>query len=229
MTKEPPDSRPLPRAHQRWAAIAALVIITALIIPAACGGEQLSTPANPPLAPGPTATAAQSPMVEPTWTPSPTAEPTATPAKPPATKEPEPTNPPTRNSGVPQGQTIFLANCAVCHGTGGEGQPDWHVKKPDGILPAPPLNGDGHTWHHGDGTLYTYVSKGGKAYEFPDIPSFKSGMPGFGEVLSHEEIVAVIEYLKSLWGDKVAQGPGLMKRESQALASENDPFPPAPR
>ena len=103
------------------------------------------------------------------------------------------------------------------------------MKKPDGILPAPPLNGDGHTWHHGDGTLYTYVSKGGKAFESLDLPSFKSGMPGFGEILSHEEIIAVIEYLKSLWGDKVAQGLGLMKRETQALVSENDPFSPAPR
>ena len=101
------------------------------------------------------------------------------------------------------------------------------MKKPDGILPAPPLNGDGHTWHHGDGTLYTYVSKGGKFYESPDIPSFKSGMPGFGETLSREEIIAAIKYLKSLWGDKVAEGFGLMQRESQTLISENDPFPPA--
>ncbi len=96
-------------------------------------------------------------------------------------------------------------------------------------MPAPPLNGDGHTWHHGDGILYTYVNKGGNAFESPDLPSFKSGMPGFGEILSHEEIIAVIEYLKSLWGDKVAQGLGLMKRETQALVSENDPFPSAPR
>ena len=96
------------------------------------------------------------------------------------------------------------------------------MKNPDRVLPAPPLNGDGHTCHHGDGTLYTYVNKGGKAFESPDLPSF-------GEILSHEEIIAVIEYLKSLWGDKVAQRLGLMKRESQALVSENAPFPPAPR
>ena len=101
------------------------------------------------------------------------------------------------------------------------------MKKPDGVLPAPPLNGDGHTWHHGDGTLYTYVSGGGKTFESPDIPSFKSGMPAFGETLSHEEIKAVIEYVKSLWGDKVSRGLGLRLRESQALVSENDPFPPA--
>ena len=113
----------------------------------------------------------------------------------------------------------------MCHGTSGEGQPEWHVKKADGTLPPPPLNGDGHTWHHGDGTLYTYVSRGGEFYESPDIPSFKSGMPAFGETLSHDEIFTVLEYLKSLWGEKFAEGFGVMKRESQSLVSENDPYP----
>ena len=99
------------------------------------------------------------------------------------------------------------------------------MKKADGTLPPPPLNGDGHTWHHGDGTLYTYVSRGGEFYESPDIPSFKSGMPAFGETLSHDEIFTVLEYLKSLWGEKFAEGFGVMKRESQSLVSENDPYP----
>ena len=99
------------------------------------------------------------------------------------------------------------------------------MEKTGGTLPPPPLNWDGHAWHHGDGTLYTYVSQGGTFYESPDIPSLKSGMPAFREVLSHDELIAVIEYVKSLWGDKVAQGLGLMKRDSQALASETDPYP----
>ena len=132
---------------------------------------------------------------------------------------------PGQDQALLQGQKIFGANCAVCHGQGGEGQPSWHVRKSDGALPPPPLNGDGHTWHHGDGTLYTYVSKGGAAY---DSPSYKSAMPAFGDKLSHEEIVAVINYLKSLWGDRVAEGLGVVKRESQASASENDPFPNPP-
>ena len=69
------------------------------------------------------------------------------------------------------------------------------------------------------------MSRGGKAFESPDIPSFKSGMPAFGEVLSHDDIIAVIEYAKSLWGDKVAEGLVLKKRASQALVSETDPYP----
>ena len=121
------------------------------------------------------------------------------------------------------GQQLFTANCAACHGVMGEGQPNWHIPKADGILPAPPLNGDGHTWHHADGFLYRVVSQGGKIQETPTVPSFKSGMPAFGTVLSHDEIVAVLDYVKSLWGDKAKLG--FLIRESQALASENDPLP----
>ena len=128
-------------------------------------------------------------------------------------------------SRVSQGESIFHANCAACHGPSGEGQPEWHIRKPDGLLPAPPLNGDGHTWHHGDGTLYKIVSQGGAIYESPDLPNYKSGMPAFGETLSHEEIIAVISYVKSLWGEKMAEGLGLPIIESQALVSETDPFP----
>ena len=121
------------------------------------------------------------------------------------------------------GQEIFSANCAVCHGAGGEGQPDWHIKKDDGTLPAPPLNGEGHTWHHADGLLYRIVSQGGAIFEDPSLPGFKSAMPAFDETLTREEIISVLTYIRSLWGDKVKRG--LSIRESQALTSQDDPFP----
>ena len=123
----------------------------------------------------------------------------------------------------PTGRELFASNCAACHGAGGEGQPDWHVRKDDGRLPPPPLNGDGHTWHHADGLLYRIVNEGGKIFEDPSYPSFKSAMPAFGDQLSHEEIVAVLAHIKDLWGDKTKRG--LSIRESQALVSEEDPFP----
>ena len=126
---------------------------------------------------------------------------------------------------VSRGQELFAANCATCHGAGGEGQSDWHITKADGTLPAPPLNGDGHTWHHGDGLLYRIVSEGGQTLEGSAYTSFKSAMPAFGERLSHEEIVAVLTYLKSLWGDTMKRGLSIV--ESQALVSEQDPFPPS--
>ena len=132
---------------------------------------------------------------------------------------PTPVSPPTEQV-VPTGRDLFASNCAACHGAAGEGQPDWHIEKADGTLPAPPLNGDGHTWHHGDGLLYRIVSQGGA---IPEMPSYKSGMPAFGDHLSRQEIMDVLAYVKSLWGDKTKRG--LSIRESQALVSEQDPFP----
>ena len=128
-----------------------------------------------------------------------------------------------QQSELERGQSVFQENCAVCHGENGEGQPDWHIPLSSGVLPAPPLNGDGHTWHHGDGTLYRTVSLGGSIFESPDVPKFRSGMPPFGKKLTPEEIVAVINYAKSLWGDKMSRG--LVITEAQARVSETDPFP----
>ena len=124
----------------------------------------------------------------------------------------------------PDGREIFAANCAVCHGPSGQGQPGWNIPMRDGTLPPPPLNGDGHTWHHPDGFLYRYVSGGGRMLEGAGLPGFKTAMPAFGEQLTHEEIIAVLEYVKSLWGDKASRG--LSIRESQAAASQRDPYPP---
>ena len=121
------------------------------------------------------------------------------------------------------GKRLFAANCAVCHGTGGQGQADWHIPNEDGTLPPPPLNGDGHTWHHSDGLLYRIVSMGGQFQEVPDLSGFRSAMPAFGERLSRDEIVQVLTYVKSLWGDKTSRGASI--GEWQARASETDPFP----
>ena len=122
------------------------------------------------------------------------------------------------------GQETFTSTCAACHGDTGQGQPNWHIPKEDGTLPAPPLNGEGHTWHHPDGFLYRVVSQGGRIQEGPGVPDFKSGMPAFGDNLSHEEIVEVLTYVKSLWSGKTSRS-GLSISESQAFVSEGDPFP----
>ena len=123
----------------------------------------------------------------------------------------------------PKGREVFRANCAACHGVDAAGQPDWHISNPDGTLPPPPLNGDGHTWHHGDGLLYRVVKLGGQQFEDPRFPDFKSAMPAFGDQLTHEEIIEVLTYIKSLWEGKTSRG--LSIQEAQALASEVDPFP----
>ena len=60
--------------------------------------------------------------------------------------------------------------------------------------------------------------------EDPSYPGFKSAMPAFGDRLSHEQIIEVLTYVKSLWGDKTSRGLSIV--ESQSLVSEQDPFPP---
>ena len=123
---------------------------------------------------------------------------------------------------VERGERIYVTHCASCHGQSGEGEPHWNIKKSDGTLPPPPLNGSGHTWHHGDGTLYKQVKLGGG---YLDLPGFKSGMPAFGEQLSDREIVDVLAYVKSLWVDQTIRGVSI--REAQIEVSKNDPFPVA--
>ena len=122
------------------------------------------------------------------------------------------------------GPEVFTSICSACHGLQGEGQPNWHIPMENGTLPAPPLNGDGHTWHHGDGFLYRVIRDGGKFQEDPVLlPNFKSAMPAFGAQLSHQEIVAVIAHIKEWWGDKTSRGLSIV--EAQANKSIGDPLP----
>jgi mono/diheme cytochrome c family protein len=43
------------------------------------------------------------------------------------------------------GQALYREQCASCHGTNLEGQPDWRSPDENGILPAPPHDEAGHT------------------------------------------------------------------------------------
>lgn len=96
------------------------------------------------------------------------------------------------------GQALYSANCASCHGAKLEGQPDWMKRLPNGRLPAPPHDETGHTWHHSDKQLFTIVKFGLGAIS----PGYESDMPALEEVLSDEEIVEVLAYIKSKWPDR---------------------------
>ena len=98
------------------------------------------------------------------------------------------------------GQSIFAAECAACHGTNLEGQTNWRTRGADGLLPAPPHDASGHTWHHDDRTLFT-LTKYGLAGLMENPPP--SGMPTYEGVLDDEEIIAVLSYIKSTWPDEL--------------------------
>ncbi len=102
------------------------------------------------------------------------------------------------------GAAIYAENCASCHGVNLEGEANWQSPNPDGTLPAPPHNEDGHTWHHSDRLLFNYTKLGGKgAMAQQGLLDFNSAMPAFGADLSDREINAVLAYIKSRWPEDI--------------------------
>ncbi len=98
------------------------------------------------------------------------------------------------------GKDIYFEQCASCHGEKLEGQPNWRTPLENGRLPAPPHDESGHTWHHGDELLFELTKKGPAAVAGT---GYESDMPGFEGVLSDQQIVAVLSYIKSQWPEKV--------------------------
>ncbi|WP_299368599.1 cytochrome c [uncultured Tateyamaria sp.] len=97
---------------------------------------------------------------------------------------------------VTLGRNIYADQCAACHGAQLEGQSNWRTPGEDGLLPAPPHDATGHTWHHDDETLFT-LTKYGLAGLMENPPA--SGMPAYEGVLRDEEIIAVLSFIKSTW------------------------------
>jgi len=102
---------------------------------------------------------------------------------------------------VALGASVYEANCASCHGANLEGQANWRSPGDDGRLPAPPHDATGHTWHHDGDTLFR-LTKYGTGALIGD-PDYASNMPIYEGVLSDEEIIAVLSYIKSTWPDDV--------------------------
>lgn len=110
------------------------------------------------------------------------------------------------------GQTLYAEHCASCHGANLEGEPDWQIPNADGILPAPPHNKVGHTWHHDNALLFEYTKLGGKgALAARGVSDFNSGMPAFEDALSDADIWNILAFIRSTWPE----------HEQQVQASRN--------
>ena len=97
-----------------------------------------------------------------------------------------------------QGQKIYAANCAVCHGAHLEGQSNWQTAGADGRMPAPPHDESGHTWHHPDEYLIHVVEQG--IVPGVDRPTdYQGNMPAFGKTLRRDDVIAVLSFIKSRW------------------------------
>lgn len=100
-----------------------------------------------------------------------------------------------------EGEAIYKAECASCHGARGEGQADWRIRRPDGRLPAPPHDASGHTWHHPMAQLAAIVKLGMVPPNAP--PGYASDMPAFGGKLSDRQIERVLAYIESRWPPEI--------------------------
>ena len=101
---------------------------------------------------------------------------------------------------VVSGAKVYADNCAACHGTKLEGQPNWREKLPSGRMPAPPHDESGHTWHHTDEVLFGITKYGVTPKYAP--PGYQSDMPAFGDKLSDDDLWAVLSFIESHWKTK---------------------------
>lgn len=104
---------------------------------------------------------------------------------------------------VALGQTIYAENCASCHGANLEGSAELAVARPGWRLPAPPHDETGHTWHHNGDTLFR-LTKYGTGALIGD-PDYESNMPIYEGVLTDDEIIAVLSYIKSTWPQAIRE------------------------
>ena len=101
------------------------------------------------------------------------------------------------------GKALYAETCAACHGANLEGQENWRSPGEDGRLPAPPHDETGHTWHHSDQVLFDYIKLGGREVMAAQGIEFDSGMPGFGDQLSDQEIWNILGFIKSIWPEEI--------------------------
>ncbi len=107
---------------------------------------------------------------------------------------------------IQQGFALYQKNCASCHGVKLEGQANWRTANANGVYPAPPHDETGHTWHHNDSTLFEYTKLGGEGIAKKyGIENMKTAMPAYGDMLSDDEILAILNYIKSTWSAKIRQ------------------------
>ena len=98
------------------------------------------------------------------------------------------------------GKSVYVENCASCHGAALEGQANWRQRDPDGYLPAPPHDETGHTWHHSDSYPFLMTKYG---IEKMIGRKYPNNMPAYKDKLTDEEIIAALSYIKSTWPSRI--------------------------
>ena len=108
---------------------------------------------------------------------------------------------------IDHGLRLYRQHCATCHGSEGQGAPNWQQVGPDGKWPAPPLNGTGHAWHHPQAALVQTIQQG--------TLGIGGNMPAWRSKLSNTEIEAIIVWFQSRWPDELYQAWARMDQQSR--------------
>jgi mono/diheme cytochrome c family protein len=88
------------------------------------------------------------------------------------------------------GRKVYAAQCAVCHGGEGAGQPPAY----------PPLKGNQSITMRSPVNSIRMVLNGGYAPGTYKNPR-PYGMPPFNHVLNDDEVAAVVTYIRLAWGN----------------------------
>lgn len=107
---------------------------------------------------------------------------------------------PSNTQTVALGKEVYDTQCASCHGANLEGQEGYGQASEDGVLKAPPHDETGHTWHHNNSYLIESIRKGGA--RIPKSTGI-SAMPAYENMLTPEEIGAVLAYIQSTWPEEI--------------------------
>lgn len=96
------------------------------------------------------------------------------------------------------GEKNYNVYCAHCHGYDGEGQLADTLERTRalGYHTVPPHDSTGHTWMHTDELLLQVIREG------IQNPLDLYVMAGYSSVLSDQEIMEIIDYIKGWWTEE---------------------------
>ena len=92
----------------------------------------------------------------------------------------------TASANPEHGKALYKQYCVSCHGSNGQGEFNWMYRERG----APALDSSGHAWHHEDAQLVSMIL---------DKPAADSRMPTWRGVLSRDDAIDVVAYIKTMW------------------------------
>ena len=92
----------------------------------------------------------------------------------------------TASANPDHGNALYKQYCASCHGSNGQGEFNWMYRERG----APALDSSGHAWHHEDAQLVSMIL---------DKPVADSRMPAWRGILSRDDAIDLVAYIKTLW------------------------------